>query len=260
MQYTKTQEKSFNDILKTLQENNALDNVILVGSWAEYIYEKENVLEGFASVAKTTDIDFLINDDKRNIKANNIIASATDKGFLYKEDYLTGVSKFFKDEFEVEFLIAQKGDGSRDIKKSSLGVKPQQLTHIGFVKNNYLTVEHNGLGINIPYPEAYVLQKMIINDRRKSKAEADRLKIDNMLPFLDNARFTNIYNQLFPKEKKKVDLYIKQYCPELKIQKDVANLFKEAQSPKNLTKSEARSMFAEVDNHKSQHNSSLRMK
>lgn len=217
MKFTKEQEIYFHEILGVLNDCNALSDVILVGSWAEYIYEKESVIEGFESNAKTMDLDFLLNEDIRRSSAQNIVKSANKVGFSYKEDYLTGVSKFFKDDFEVEFLASQNGDGRKPVPKSKLGINAQQLTHIGFIKDNCISVYHQGFSLTIPKPEAYVLQKMIINHKRGDKAPIDRVKINNLLPFLNKEDFNNIYHQLFKKEQKRVDVYIEQYCPQFSL-------------------------------------------
>ncbi|MBR1523105.1 MAG: hypothetical protein IJ641_01485 [Lachnospiraceae bacterium] len=230
MGFTEEQERYFYEFIEILNRANALSSVILVGSWAEYLYEKENILSGFVSLAKTTDVDFLLNEDK-NIKPENIIKPAQQKDFEYKEDYMSGTSKFWKKEFEIEFLTSQNGDGTKPVQRSSFGINAQPLTHIGFIRDNYITARHNGLDINIPAPEAYVLQKMIINDRRGVKAVGDRMKIERLLPYLNKSYFEKIYTGLHKKERSLVDKYIKEYCPEIReaTEKDIVQIYKEIQ-------------------------------
>ncbi len=96
MAFTKEQEMYFTEMIDILHASNALNNVILVGSWAEYIYEKENILKDFTSYAKTTDIDFLLNDDSKATKPQNIVAHAKERGFVYNEDFVMGTSKLRK--------------------------------------------------------------------------------------------------------------------------------------------------------------------
>ena len=62
---TSIQQKEFLDFITLLDENGLLPHVVLVGSWAEYLYQHGNVLDGFISAAKTLDIDFLIRKGKR---------------------------------------------------------------------------------------------------------------------------------------------------------------------------------------------------
>ncbi len=47
-------------VLSALNENEVLPYVILIGSWAEFLYGKTSLLEGFSSYGKTTDMDFLV--------------------------------------------------------------------------------------------------------------------------------------------------------------------------------------------------------
>ena len=57
---TMEQSLLFWDTLRILQEAGALEHLIIIGSWADYIYEQEGVLDGFSSGIKTRDVDFLI--------------------------------------------------------------------------------------------------------------------------------------------------------------------------------------------------------
>lgn len=42
------QQKEFSRFIKLLNDNECLEHVILVGSWAEYVYQETGVLTGFA--------------------------------------------------------------------------------------------------------------------------------------------------------------------------------------------------------------------
>ena len=226
MGFTDEQEGYFYEFVEVLDRANALSSVILVGSWAEYIYERGNVLSGFVSLAKTTDVDFLLNED-RNARPENIVKLARQKGFEYTEDHMLGTSKFWKKEFEIEFLTSQ----NRTVKRSPLGINAQPLAHIGFIRGNYMTARHDGFDINVPAPEAYVLQKMTINDSRGPKAAGDRMKIEGLLPYLDKDRFERIYSGLYKRERAKVDRYIEEYCPGIrkKTDRDIVQIYKDAQ-------------------------------
>jgi len=52
------QQKEFTRFIKLLSDNDCLRYVILVGSWAEYIYEQTGLLKGFDANIKTLDIVF----------------------------------------------------------------------------------------------------------------------------------------------------------------------------------------------------------
>lgn len=95
------------DILDAFDEVGALQDVILVGSWAELIYEKTGILSDFSPLGKTTDIDFLVTNLRIPKNPVDVIAPAEKRGYIYEEDYMSGCSRLKKDEFTVEFLICQ---------------------------------------------------------------------------------------------------------------------------------------------------------
>lgn len=68
----------YNEFVKTLElldEHNLLDYLILIGSWAEYMYEKCSIIDDFTSTTKTFDLDFLImniNKPRDGVRLMNI--------------------------------------------------------------------------------------------------------------------------------------------------------------------------------------------
>ncbi len=220
MSMNSEQEKNFRDILDVFSEQGALEHVLICGSWAEYLYEKTGMLKDFSYLGKTTDADFLIRNLRKPHVPINIVSGLKSKGFLYKEDYVTGVSKFFKEDFELEFLICQMGSGSEKLPRSNIGVNPQQMTHMSVLRDNVISVDFEGIMVNVSKPEAYVIQKMIINEDRKNKKLADQEKIRNLLPYLDIDVLNQTYESISKKEKGCVRKYIREYCNEIRFDKD----------------------------------------
>jgi len=58
-------KESFIETLTILDSLGLLEHVILIGSWAEYLYEQCNVVESFISTTKTMDIDFLVKNIRK---------------------------------------------------------------------------------------------------------------------------------------------------------------------------------------------------
>ena len=54
------QYKDFWAFIKLLNDNQLLDHIILIGSWAEYVYAQSGILQGYSANLRTLDIDFLI--------------------------------------------------------------------------------------------------------------------------------------------------------------------------------------------------------
>ena len=161
-------ESDFLLFLDCLKAARCLNDVMIIGSWAEYVYQRSSLLDGFEPEMKTTDADILIRNLRRPPEPVNIVKIAKEKGFEYREDYQTGCSKLFKgDEFEVQFLINQRGDGNTKLPRTNIGVNAEQLTHLDVLKDFPIICVVNETAFIVPAPEAYILQKMIINHERK---------------------------------------------------------------------------------------------
>ncbi len=200
--------KDFWKFIKLLSDNGLLGHVIVIGSWAEYVYAQGGVLEGFEANLRTLDIDFLVRNMKRPTSPVSLTALARQAGYTVDVDTLCGTTKIYTpDLMEIEFLILQQGSGEQSTLKTNLGVSAQALRHLAIVRDNTVTVNILDMDIIVPEPEAYVLHKIIINDQRGRKAEKDRNAIFNLLPHLDRERIEALYNTLTAKEKRLVDKF-----------------------------------------------------
>ena len=197
--------KDFWKFIKLLSDNGLLGHVIVIGSWAEYVYAQGGVLKGFEANLRTLDIDFLIRNMKRPTSPVSLTALARQAGYTVDVDTMYGTTKIYTpDLMEIEFLILQQGSGEQSTLKTNLCVSAQALRHLAIVRDNTLTVNILDMDIIVPEPEAYVLHKIIINDQRGRKAEKDRNAIFNLLPHLDKERIETLYNTLTAKEKRLV--------------------------------------------------------
>lgn len=203
------QRKQLLKLLKVFSDNGFSEHLILIGSWAEYMYMETGILPDYEAVIRTLDVDFLVKNLRRPNPPVNIVSLAKEEGFYAEEDRLTGVTKLLNlDGFEVEFLIAQKGSGSEPALKTNLGITAQALRHLSLLNNNVVTVDYLGIKVCIPTPEAFVLHKMIINSERKEKIEKDQMVINRMYKHLNKETVDEIYKSLTKKERKAVDAYM----------------------------------------------------
>lgn len=108
---TTEQSKVFWDTLHILHEAGALEHLIIIGSWAEYIYEQDGMLDGFTSAIKTRDVDFLIPNLRKPRVKVDLVSLLEDNGFIVQQSALTQQHRFFKAELEVEFLVREMGAG-----------------------------------------------------------------------------------------------------------------------------------------------------
>ena len=206
------QQKQFTKFIKLLSDNDCLPHVILVGSWAEFIYEQTGMLENFTPNRKTMDIDFLLINMRKPNPPANVTALARDAGYLVENDILDGTTKILdKEGLEIEFLINKAGAGLESSLKTNLGVVAQSLRYMDILLNNSTSVDYLGMSLTVPFPEAYVIHKMVINNQRKGKQEKDRNAIINLFPYLDPERFQNIKDSLSRKEQKAVNTFIEEY-------------------------------------------------
>jgi len=115
----KQQEDVFWETINTFDKVGLLRYVMIIGSWAEYIYSYYFTSD-FTSSLRTTDLDFLYKNIRKPQRQINIISKLTQNGFVYKEDFLTGVGKFFKEGIlEIEFLTRSIGKGSDTVNNAS---------------------------------------------------------------------------------------------------------------------------------------------
>lgn len=176
-------QDNFLEALRILDENGLLEYVLLIGSWAEFLYEKGHVIADFISTTKTTDIDFLVRNIRRpnfKVEVNRIFES---QGFItdFKNN---GVTVFRKKDFEVEFLAQQIGKPSTTIESPNFGTL-ETLKHMSVMNSNTVVVHYENMKIWIPNPVAFLLHKMIINKDRGRKKEKDLEAIKNLMFYIE---------------------------------------------------------------------------
>ncbi|MDQ2088258.1 GSU2403 family nucleotidyltransferase fold protein, partial [Herbivorax sp. ANBcel31] len=143
-------------------------------------------------------------------------------GYIYNEDPLTGVSKFYKSAvIELEFIVREMGKGKIEpYKVDSLNVKAEGLRHLDILCDNSIKLEVNNFSLWIPTPPAYIIHKLIINKNRDIKKEKDIRAIKNLLEYVFNDegeinQLKNIYYNLSKNNTKKVTAVCKENLIEL---------------------------------------------
>ena len=196
-------------VLDILNENGALEHIILIGSWAEYLYKEKEILTNFKPNIRTLDIDFLIKNKNRPSKQINLPNIFKDENFIVEKDVISGVHRILGDELEVEFLIKKVGAGLENSIDTNIGITALSLRNLDLLEKNIIDVPFNGYYITIPKPEAYFLHKIIINEERGMKKEKDKNSISNLSSYIDINNLNKIYNQLTKKQRDKVISFYK---------------------------------------------------
>lgn len=208
----KEQQKEVLHLLKVLNDNGILDHVVLVGSWAEYVYAMGDVLPGFTVNLRTIDVDFLVKNLRRPTAPVDVVALIKEEEYEVAHDILLGTTKFFSPNcgLEVEFLIPKRGSGSEAVLQTNLGVVAQSLWHMTAVVNNTITANVLGMKVQVPCPEIYVLTKMIIHeDRKPEKQRKDARSVQKLLPYLDYDKLDALFASATKKEKASIREFIK---------------------------------------------------
>lgn len=59
------QQQAFERVLSLLDEAGCQDHLVLIGSWAEFVWREAGLLEGFDPNIHTLDVDFLVKNMRR---------------------------------------------------------------------------------------------------------------------------------------------------------------------------------------------------
>jgi hypothetical protein len=203
-------DQLFWEVISTLFETDVLPYVMIVGSWAEFVYAEslgQNLRPGF----RTMDMDIMFPNIRVPAKKIDLTGALENLGFVYDEDLITGISKFFQpDGFQIDFLARSIGRGTRSIKVPSTNIKATTLRSMNILAAYPLTLEAKSFFITVPEPCAYIIQKLMINsDRGPIKQQKDLDSIEYLARNLEKygyapTRLRDIFNTLSIRKKKAV--------------------------------------------------------
>ena len=184
---TNEQRESFDKVVDIISSCSMNSHLVLIGSWVEFLYEKNNILgSSYNSDMRTGDIDFLIRNKNVPARKTDFTERMENAGFMLDIDRSSGINRFFniKSNMEVEFLLQERGKGQIEgYKIFSLGLTVEGLRHMDILQISLRTVIHNGNRILIPSPETYAIHKLVINNTRKE--EKRNKDIESIINILD---------------------------------------------------------------------------
>lgn len=197
------QEHALLSFLAILDDLGVLKDVILIGSWAGYLYEHAGVLEGYRHEIATLDLDLLVKNQHLPANPVHLESELREMGYVVKRDYFTSNTKIYDPRgLEVEFLLGKRGAGLETTLRTSLGVTAQTLRHMDILSTDCITVSFYNLEITVPRPESYAVHKMVINHERGSKKEKDADAIARLTPYLDEIQYGLVLERLTKAEKR----------------------------------------------------------
>jgi hypothetical protein len=202
------QEIVFWETIDIFDKEGLLSYIMIIGSWAEYIYSFYFV-SNFEPNLRTRDLDFLYRNVRKPSRKVNIATKLLQKGFVYNEDPLTGVGKFHKGNvLEIEFLTRALGKGEDATTIPSIGIIAESLRGVNMLADYPLELDCRDYIVSVPEPAAYVLQKLYISEKRKpEKRDKDIRAVRELLKHIkssekDNKKLNIIYNGLHKNHQK----------------------------------------------------------
>lgn len=207
-------ENKLVEILKALNRDGMLSNIVLIGSWCLEFYK--DIFEGFKPLVRTTDIDFYVPSAQKTFVDGDVIGSLKELNYDHIQDTMTNKSKFISsDGFEIEFLTKLNREGLSCVRVGNTGIYAESLSYVEIYSSHYVEIEKAGCKVKVASPASFVIQKVLINDRRGAKADKDKQAIGYVLSFIPASKkasreFWEIMDSLPKKWEKKVELFVSQ--------------------------------------------------
>lgn len=187
-----------------------LNDIILIGSWCLVFYRL--IFEDFHPLVRTTDIDFYVPNPKR-IDPGDVASSLKKLNYDHVRDSLTDKSTFISPTgFEIEFLTNLTKEGVSSVRLGFSQIYAESLSYVQVFADNCVDVDYFGLHLKVASPAVFVIQKILIQDRRGLKGEKDKAAIAYVASFLPASRkmstdFYRVLSSLPLRWKRKVLTY-----------------------------------------------------
>jgi len=202
------QETAFWETIKAFEELGILKFVMIIGSWAEYLFPQLFTTEFYPNI-RTKDVDFFYRNINIPSHKISIVKKLTECGFVHEVDRYSEVSRFYKEDLlEVEFLTRAIGSASKmSYPIRALGIKSEGLRIINILADYACEIEQNGYSLIVPEPAAYIIQKVLANPTRvpNSKKQKDMLAVEELLVHIKQSEYhsfklAEIYSSLSAKQ------------------------------------------------------------
>lgn len=164
------------DLLRALCRVRFFDQGLLVGSWPMVVYAQTR---GLIYALRTNDIDFAVVEAARKGAGASLPKLLAELGYEPLTDYLSGTETFVRDTFEVEFLLHRRGGNAPPaVTLPAWQVAAQPLPFIDILFQRPVTVHVDDYSLRIPSPEALLVHKLIVAQRRTGTDRAAKKEKD----------------------------------------------------------------------------------
>ena len=150
---------------------------MIAGSWNIFLYDKYFGKDaGKIPPIRTLDVDFLVPRPSRVGRKANIPELLKDLGYIVQFKGSEGFIKLLHPDLIVEFIVPEKGKGvdNRPVSIPNLGVNASALRFMDILYENMLTVNYEGMKVNISHPAALAFHYLLIYPRRKNRDKAEK--------------------------------------------------------------------------------------
>lgn len=159
------------ELLQALHLAGFFEESMLVGSWVMPLYQEAF---GIRYALRTLDIDFavkLIHSDKEK---TDIEKTITELGYI-PVFMQSGVRKFTRENFTVEFVVHRRGGRNDDVVPiRRWNVTAIALPFIDILFGFSFTADFGNFKVSAPLPEAYFVHKLITAQRRRGEDKQDK--------------------------------------------------------------------------------------
>jgi hypothetical protein len=158
--------ESVDNLLRELNRVDFFTQGLLIGSWPMAIYTDHFEL---AYGLMTNDIDFAVENALKIKKGKSLPELLERLGYTSIQDY-SGIETFVQGTFEVEFITHRPGgNGPPAVTVSAWQVAAQPLPFIDLLFIRPVSVFVEDFSFRIPSPEALMLHKLIVAQRRTGR-------------------------------------------------------------------------------------------
>jgi hypothetical protein len=165
----------FDTILKRLDKLGTLNDIVLVGSWAAFLYKYYFPKSVYSFIPRTTDIDLLIPTPYKNKNKIDLPEEFKDLNFIVQFSGQKGYIRLGHPELSIDFLVPEMGKGSDEpYIINNLHINAQPIRYVNLLLQNVISVDYNGIAVKVPHPSVFALQKLLI--LRKRQDEYKKLK------------------------------------------------------------------------------------
>ncbi len=214
------ESKFFFKILKALQKEDVLSDVILIGSWTHHFYRIQFKDSTKIPEVRTLDIDFLVPNPPKIKKDVNVHEILEKQQFTITRSYPTGYTKYQNPKLDVEFLIPEFGREKKpgQVSIDKLHIEANKIRMLAFLQDYTIIVTDRKNN----EPAAYALHKFIVAQRRvnPAKKEKDLNAAREIAKFLLNnsnqkKRLEYIFDEIPHGWQKKIINSVEKNMPEL---------------------------------------------